>query len=224
MALVLEIRPHSTSAAATHCPPAAAFHHQTCGGALPVSPAICGTACQSRGLGCSPRPHSVWGCHAPPVFSTARRSLVTKHVQPQHAAAPVFWSCTWGFGSMPQHAAASNFLSSCVCLPAPALLAWELPHVSPVCFYLSCHESVICTNNIQSTVNTKHTTFPIRWENSAGEWERQPGTHARKAALQPPPICVEAPPQPNPTIIVNVPRPEPAEPECSQKRRFPYVE
>ena len=129
--------------------------------------------------------------------------------------------------SMPRHAAASNFLSSCACLPAPALLAREtfcLPHVSPVCFYLSCHESVICTNNIQSTVNTKHTTFPIRWENSAGEWERQPGTHARKAALQPPPICVEAPPQPNPTIIVNVPRPEPAEPECSQKRRFPYVE
>ena len=127
----------------------------------------------------------------------------------------------------PQHAAASNFLSSCVCLPAPALLAqvtFCLPHVSPVCFYLSCHESVICTNNIQSTVNTKHTTFPIRWENSAGEWERQPGTQARKAALQLPPICVEAPPQPKPTIIVNVPRPEPAEPECSQKRRFPYVE
>ena len=118
-------------------------------------------------------------------------------------------------------------LCSCVCLPAAALLAQEtfcLPHVSPVCFYLSCHESVICTNNIQSTVNTKHTTFPIRWENSAGEWERQPGTHARKAALQPPTICVEAPPQPNPTIIVNVPWPEPAEPECSQKRRFPYVE
>ena len=100
----------------------------------------------------------------------------------------------------PQHAAASNFLSSCVCLPAPALFAREtfcLPHVSPVCFYLSCHESVICTNNIQSTVNTKHTTFPIRWENSAGEWERQPG---------------------------NVPRREPAEPECSQKRRFSYAE
>ena len=52
-------------------------------------------------------------------------------------------------------------------------------------------------------------------KNSAGEWEHQPGSHARKAALQPPPICVEAPPQPNPTIIVNVPRSEPAEPECS---------
>ena len=68
--------------------------------------------------------------------------------------------------SMLQHAAAPIFLSSCVCLPclpAPALFAQEtfcLPHVSPVCFYLSCHESVICTNNMQSTVNTKHTTFP----------------------------------------------------------------
>ena len=138
-----------------------------------------------------------------------QRALVVawgKHVQPQH---PFFGAAHRGLEacrSMPQHAAASNFLSSCVCLPAPALFAREticLPHVSPVCFYLSCHESVICTNNIQSTVNTKHTTFPIRWENSAGEWERQPGTHARKAALQPPPICVEAPPQPNPTIIVN---------------------
>ena len=59
-----------------------------------------------------------------------------------------------------KHAAASNFLSSCVCLPVPALSAREtfcLPRVSPVCFYLSCHESVICTNNIQSTANTKHT-------------------------------------------------------------------
>ena len=68
---------------------------------------------------------------------------------------------------MPQHAAASNVLDLCVCLPAPALFAREtfcLPHVSPVCYHLSCHESVICTNNIQSTVGTKHTTFPIRWD------------------------------------------------------------
>ena len=125
------------------------------------------------------------------------------------------------------HAAACRSIQCFEFMCLSALLAQEtfcLPHVSPVCFYFSCHESVICTNNIQSTVNTKHTTFPIRWENSAEEWECQPGTHARKAALQPPPICVEAPPQPNPTIIVNVPRPEPAEPECSQRRQFSYVE
>ena len=78
---------------------------------------------------------------------------------------------------MPQHAAASNFLSSCVCLPVPALFAREtfcLPHVSPVCFYLSCHESVICTNNIQSTVNTKHTiaVFFVRRPRSACHVER----------------------------------------------------
>ena len=79
--------------------------------------------------------------------------------------------------SMPQHAAASNFLSSCVWLPVPALFAREtfcLPHVSPVCFHLSCHESVICTNNIQSTVNTKHTiaVFFVRRPRSACHVER----------------------------------------------------
>ena len=158
------------------------------------------------------------GGHSSPPKEGGGASMCSRSM-PQH---PFFGAAHKGLEacrSMPQH---PIFLSSCVCLPARETFC--LPHVSPVCFYLSCHESVICTNNIQSTVNTKHTTFPIRWENSAGEWERQPGTHARKAALQPPPICVEAPPQPNPTIIVNVPRPEPAEPECSQKRRFSYVE
>ena len=165
------------------------------------------------------------GCARPAFWGTCG-----KHVQPQHAAACRSTRFLGLHIGVWKHAAACcsiqffefMCLSACSCsactgdiLPAPCL---------PSLFLLSCHESVICTNNIQSTVNTKRTTFPIRWENSAGEWERQPGTHARKAALQPPPICVEAPPQPNPTIIVNVPRPEPAEPECSQKRRFPYVE
>ena len=52
--------------------------------------------------------------------------------------------------------------SACLpCLSAPTVFAWEtvcLPHVSPVCLYLCCHESVICTNNMQSRVNTNHTT------------------------------------------------------------------
>ena len=52
-------------------------------------------------------------------------------------------------------------------------------------------------------------------KNSDGKWERQPGSHARKAALQPPPSCVEAPVQLNSNIIVNVPRSEPVGTECS---------
>ena len=62
--------------------------------------------------------------------------------------------------------------SACLpCLSAPALFAREtfcLPHVSPVCFYLSCHESVICTNNRQSRVNTKHTRH-LRLTDASGE-------------------------------------------------------
>ena len=97
-------------------------------------------------------------------------SDIFKHVLPQHAAAcrgtrflelhTGVWKCAATCRNMPQHAAASNFLSSCVWLPVAAVFAREtfcLPHVFPVCFYLSCHELVICTNNIQSTINTKHT-------------------------------------------------------------------
>ena len=59
-----------------------------------------------------------------------------------------------------KHAAACRSIQffEFMCLSAPALLAREtfcLPHVSPVCF------SCLVMNNIQSTVNTKHTTFPI---------------------------------------------------------------
>ena len=47
--------------------------------------------------------------------------------------------------------------SACLpCLSAPTVFAREtfcLPHVSPVCLYLCCHESVMCTNNMQSRVN-----------------------------------------------------------------------
>ena len=60
---------------------------------------------------------------------------------------------------MPQHATASNFLSSCVCLPAPALLAQEtfcLPHISPVCFYclVMSQSSAPTTSSQQSTPST----------------------------------------------------------------------
>ena len=41
-------------------------------------------------------------------------------------------------------------------------------------------------------------------KNSYGKWEHYPGMHACKAALQPPPICVEGPVQPTPTIIFNI--------------------
>ena len=84
----------------------------------------------------------------PQVPQVTRRTDACKRSMPQHPFLELHIG-VW------KHAAASNVLSSCVCLPAPALFAREtfcLPHVSPVCFYLSCHESVICTNNIQSTV------------------------------------------------------------------------
>ena len=49
-------------------------------------------------------------------------SLSGKHVQPQHAAAPVFESRTWGFRSMLQHAAAKEiFPRDCTCLLSAAL-------------------------------------------------------------------------------------------------------
>ena len=81
---------------------------------------------------------------------------------PQH---PFFGAAHRGLEacrSMPQHDAASNFLSSCVCLPVPALFAQEtfcLPHVSPVCFIclVMSQSSAPTTSSQQSTPST-----PIR--------------------------------------------------------------
>ena len=191
-----------------------------------------------------------WAGMIPPpmverIIGNVSTKVVTKLVQPQHAAAPVFWSCTWGFCSMPQRAkiftwrtfffipsrnsepfvaqVSQNWMvaqwyitgfqlagswvpfpvrvlcclsvplysdlrffgvvltcqvlkdtqntkasqvrvcsgplgkvlgttSACLpCLSAPTVFAREtfcLPHVSPVCLYLCCHESVICTNSM----------------------------------------------------------------------------